>query len=96
MSLCDLLENVSRQPTLLSHETVGSAAKRIESKYFWGLLDKLLSSSSILPPPELYIYFINFVIYIDPKIENILASFTYAEAPMPGWTLVYQLFALLD
>ena len=26
------------------------------------------------------------------KIGNILASFTYAEAPTPGWTIFKQLF----
>ena len=51
-----------------------------------------LSSSSISLPLEFNIYVINFVIFLDPKIGNILASFTYAETPSPGWALFYQLF----
>ena len=42
-------------------------------------------------PLEFCMYFNNFVIFLDPKIGNILASFACAEAPTPGWTLFHQL-----
>ena len=65
----------------------------IESKYFRGLLDELLSSSSISLPLKLNIYFINFILlfFFILKLE-ILASFTYAGAPTPGQTLFNQQF----
>ena len=41
----------------------------------------------IAPPRTYHIFY-----YFYPKIENILASFTYAGAPTPGWTLFNQQF----
>ena len=62
----------------------------IESKYFLELLDKLLSSSSISLHLEVYTYFFFLILQLEIK----LASFTYAEAPTPGWTLFHQLAAV--
>ena len=32
-----------------------------------------------------------FCYIICPQFENVLASFTYSEAPTPGWTIFHQL-----
>ena len=65
---------------------------RIKSKYFRGSLEKWFNQQLCIACPYYnFIHLINFdIIFL--KIGNVLASFTYAEAPTPGWTIFKQLF----